>query len=214
MGATDEATPKKGTKRIWQAVDIDEARTLPAYGFRIGSFCVCVVAALEILIDIGYIYILSDDFYGSAGNQPFGSERATASWVSLFLGLIDRFPPAFIAEALIIIHIVICLALLASAFQFNPGLYKKLWLILWVTPLFRISFLVAEALSSFPYFWNKHLLGSQLPAPDVLPFLLSYNTKKLVVVAIEFLFIFAFVRLMLLAKSPNLTYLLRRRVRN
>lgn len=204
--------PNKRTTIIWQAVGIDEAKSLPDYGFRTGSFCVCIVAALEILIDVGYIYILSDDFYGSAGNLPLGSERATASWVSLFLGLIGRFPPAFIVEGLLIIHIVFCLALLSSTFQFNAGLYKKLILMVWVTPILRLSFLVAEALSSFPYFWNKHLLGSELPAPDLLPFLYSYNTKKIVVVALEFLFIFAFFRLMLVAKSPNLTYLLRRRV--
>ena len=201
---------KRSSTLAWQAVDSKEARTLPGYGFGVASFSVCAVAVMELLIDLALTAVLFDRFYGAAGNLPMGAERSSASWVSLFLGLLDRFPPAFIAETLVILHALLGLTLLFSPFQFNGGLYKKLLLMLWITPAIRVALLLEEALSFFPYFWNSHLIGSRLPAPSLLPVLSSsFGPKKLAVFVIEFLLLWALWRFMLMAKSPNLTYLSR-----
>lgn len=91
MRKNEKDTSDQKDQVIWEAVDVEEAKRLPGYGFRGASFSVCVIAVIEILIDFVFIGLLDDRFYVSPAQLPMGSLQAP--WVIRFFGLIDRFPP-------------------------------------------------------------------------------------------------------------------------
>lgn len=116
---------------------------------------------------------------------------------------------------MIVLHLLLAIALILSTFQFNAGIYRTLWYFLWLTPTIGMSFLAVDTLTYFPYFWDARLLGHHLPAPPLLPLLFSRSHQFVVMgcfVALESSVLYVLWRIMRVAKSPNLTYLSRRRV--
>ena len=112
MQKNEKGTSSQKDQVIWEAVDVEEAKKLPGYGFRGASLGVCVIAVIGILLDLVFIDLLDDRFYVSTAQLPLGSSQAP--WVIRFFGLIDRFPPAFIAEGLIGLHLLLAVALIWS----------------------------------------------------------------------------------------------------
>lgn len=201
-------------QKAWQTLTKDEAKGLPGYGFGGVSFCVLVFAAMECLIDVGFICLLESRFYLSDAQLPIGTNEVP--WPARYFGLIGQFPPAFIVESLILLHILLCVSVTISTFQFNERIYKGLRYLLWGTPLVRIAFMVSDTLTFFPYFWNAHLIRHMLPSPPVMQVLLDYGVKIAVVscsVGILELSIWLVLwRFIRSSKSTNLTYLSRRRM--